>query len=199
MATTQPQATGKGQAAGSRFIVRETGDGLGIVVPLARHKGLVFTLGMFLLYWVFITFFDLFAAPGFLRQQLLAGGRYVLWLLAGAAGAVALAWKLFGTERLFIVGGSLVLSRGLGPLGRRSVFPLDEVRNARIKTRYVPTGYKGRTVLASTISFQVRGKTYDFGADMEAEERSSVYHAMLRHLPPQANETENTQEPEGED
>lgn len=196
MTTTPPGASSEAQIAGSRFIVRETGDGLGIVVPLARHKGLVFILGLFLLYWVGFTLFDLLVLP--MLRHLLPGGWYALWLLAGAAGAGALAWKLFGTERLFITGGALVLSRGLGFLGRRSIFPLDEVRKARIRTRYVPTGHKGGMVLRSTISFQARGKTYDFGADMEAGERSAVYHAMLRHLPPQAL-ADDTEEPEGEE
>lgn len=40
MTAVARKRTSEGQVAGSRFIVRETGDGLGIVVPLARNKGL---------------------------------------------------------------------------------------------------------------------------------------------------------------
>lgn len=39
----------------------------------------------------------------------------------------------------------------------------------------------------------IRGKTYNFGADMEAEERSAVYRAILRRLP-QARAAEEADE-----
>lgn len=182
------KGTSAGQVAGSRFIVRETSDGLGIVVPLARNKGLMFFLKVFLTYWVGFSLFDLFVLSGFLREYLLPGSWYALWLIAGAVGMGMLGWKLFGTERLFITGGALVFSKGLGFLSRRAVFLLDEVKKVGIRTIHVPTGYKGGMVLQSIISFEARGKTYNFGADMEAEERSAVYHAILRHLPPQPRE-----------
>lgn len=183
MTTTEQKRAGVGQVAGSRFIVRETDDGLGIVVPLPRAKVLVYALGLLLLY-----------LAGFLPvlRDRLTEGWYTLWLVAGTLGVGALAWRLFGTERLFITDGALVLSRWPNLPGRRAVFLPGEITRARIRTRYVPTGDRaGRMVLRSTISFEARGKTYDFGEDMDADERSVVYHAMLRHLPPEAREPED--------
>lgn len=165
MAVTQPTETGKGQAAGLRFIVRETSDGLGIVVPLARDKGLMFTFGMFPLCWAVIGFFDLFLSPGLLPPATAAR-----WRLCAVAAGWRYRSRCAGQEAVrhraaFIVSGSLVFSRGLGFFGRRRIFPLDKVRNTRIRTRYVRSGNKGGPVLRSTISFEVHGKTYDFGAD----------------------------------
>lgn len=166
-----------------RVTVRETADGLGILVYSERRLRYFRWLVLGLTPWCFFGLV-LFDVGGLRPPDGIDEVWYVLWALAGLAAVGVGVWREFRRfERLFITGGALVFSRGR----RRTIHPLDEVKNVRIRTLFVPGEGKGRHLIPrSVMSFDAGGRTYDFGTAIDAEERSAVYHALLRHLPPGA-------------
>lgn len=181
----------------SRGAVRETADGLGIRAPADLDLPEVQYVTLALVLWVVVEYFLVSGVTAGVAPAPLYGFLLVLWTAAGLAGIGVAAWGVYAPERLFVTSGALVLSKGR--LFRRGtdIYQLDEVKNLRIRTVFVTRtrGKVQQTVAVNTIAFDARGRTHDFGAQMDVEERSAAYAALLRHLPPGAGAAE---EPEQE-
>ena len=101
------------------------------------------------------------------------------WTIAGAACWWIVLWNLFGSERLFVTSGALVMSKGIGPLRRRTVCPVDSVANLRVSL----TPPDANSLQVAGIELDADGRSRRFGIDFDATERSAVLQALQRVLP----------------
>lgn len=163
------------------MIIRETLDGLGIYTPSKLNVPLVLFLLLWLGGW---SVGEYFAVTEIMRSGNILTDAFLLvwltfWTIGGAACWWVVLWSLFGSERLFVTSGALVMSKGLGPLRRRTVYPVDMVANLRVgATPHAPNGMQ-----VAGIEFEAAGKARRFGFDLDVSERSAVLEVLQRVLP----------------
>ena len=178
-------------AATARITIRETPDGLGIYNPARRNMPVVLFLLLWLAGWSAGEYFAL--AEILSSRNPIAEGFLIFWVtfwtMGGAICWWVVLWNLFGTERVFVTGGALVRSVGVGPLRRRKVYPVGEISNLRSIS---PAKGGNGTILASAIAFDVDGKTREVGAGMDQDEVEVVLAALRRYLPQTATMTGKT-------
>lgn len=166
---------------GSRVIIRETLDGLGIYNPSKLNVPLVLFLLLWLGGW---SVGEYFAVTEMMRNGNILTDAFLLvwltfWTIAGAACWWIVLWNLFGSERLFVTSGALVMSKGLGLLRWRTVYPLEAVANLRVSA----TPQAPNSLQVAGIEFEAGGKARRFGFDFDVSERSAVLAALQRVLP----------------
>lgn len=166
----------------SRITIRETLDGLGIYNPARRNIVLVLFLMLWLTGWAFG---EIFALSEIFRGGDLAGSAFLLvwvtfWTLGGLFALATLLWNLFGSERLFVTGGMLVHSVGVGPLRRKRIYAAGEVSGLRVVGSGDPAG---NAIPVGSIDYQARGSSHTFGIGMSRQEAEASLAAIRRALP----------------
>lgn len=166
---------------GSRVIIRETLDGLGIYNPSKLNVPLVLFLLLWLGGW---GVGEYFAITEIMKSGNLFSDAFLLvwltfWTIGGAFCWWLVLWNLFGSERLFITAGAMVVSKGLGPMRRSRVYPVETISKLRVSaTSAVADGTQ-----VAGIEFEAGGKARRFGFDLDESERISVLQALRRVLP----------------
>jgi hypothetical protein len=169
-------------AAGSRITIRETLDGLGIYNPSRLNVPMVLFLLLWLGGW---SVGEYFAISEILSSGNLFTNAFLLvwvtfWTIGGAFCWWMVLWNLFGSERLFVTGGAVVRSVGLGPLRWRRVFPVASISNLRM------VGPGSHDATTSAIAFEAGGRTRRFGVSMDRAEMEASMAALKRVLPESA-------------
>lgn len=172
---------GETRLPGSRVIIRETLDGLGIYNPARLNVPLVLFLLLWLGGWAVGEYF---AVSEIMRSGNIFTDAFLLvwvtfWTIGGAFCWWIVLWSLFGSERLFVTSGALVVSKGLGPLRRRTVYPVATVTRLRVSA----TPHVADSGTVAGIAFEAGGKARRFGIDLGASERLAVLEALQRVLP----------------
>ncbi len=177
LAGTFPKA-----AEPQRITIRETADGLGVHVPSVKQIPVILFVLVWLCGWAAGEWFalsEIFRA-GFSAADIFLIVWLTVWTIAGAGVVYAVLWQLFGSERLFITAGALVIDRGFGTLRRKKVWGPGEAARFR---KAGSTMRKGRLVAGRGIAFEAGGATRSFGAGLSDEETRIVLAAIARHLP----------------
>ena len=165
----------------NRITIRETLDGLGIYNPARRNIVLILFMMLWLTGW---SFGEYFALSQILRGGNIAASVFLLvwatfWTLGGLGALAVLLWNLFGSERLFITGGTLIHTKGFGPFQRKRAYPVGQVNGFRIDTRGNPAT---NAVPLGAVEYQAGGVRY-FGIGMTREEAEASLAAIRRALP----------------
>lgn len=165
-----------------RVTIRRTADGLGIHNPTRRSIPVI----LFLLFWLC----GWAAGAGFALTEIVGGTPWPImiflmvwlsiWTVGGVVAMLTVAWQLAGIERLFIISGVMVVERGFGPFRRRQIHPLADVTNLRVKIASNPQA--SGLVQVGSVTFDVAGKTYDFGIGLDSVETAAVIDAIRAEL-----------------
>lgn len=175
-------------AAAARVTIRETADGLGVYRPAERNRSMIVGLSIWLVAWGMgeaLALLVLATGDDPVGNAIIYGF-LALWTLGGLAGIWTLAWQLFGSERLFVAGGALVVSNGLAFLRWRSMHKLASVGNVRVET--VSGGGAGTLArkrggpTRRAVAYDVEGRRRIFGEGLDEQRLSDVAAAILRHI-----------------
>jgi hypothetical protein len=165
-----------------RITIRETADGLGIHVPAVKHITVMLGIFVWLGGWTAGEWFALYQifTGGFGPDTVFLIFWVSIWTLGGIFAWMTLLWQLFGSERLFITGGSVVQDWGFGPFRTKTVWAPGEATKFR---KAEPTLRKGRLQTSKGIAYEAGGAMRNFGASLTADETKAVLAAIGRHMP----------------
>lgn len=154
-----------------RIAIRRTEDGLGIHIPPPRRLGMVAFLSLWLCGWA--------AGVAFATGELVRGGIsvpdlflfvwLVPWTLGGLVVLWAVAWQLFGVERLFFTAGSLVREWSIPGFGRRRVVHGADILSVKVDNKMVNDFAGLGSIVVTTTGKQMR-----IGSDLERHEAELV-------------------------
>jgi hypothetical protein len=153
--------------------------GFRIVIPASRKAWVLFACGVGI--WVVILAFEL----SYLRS---AGARSfgegLKWLLMTAAiglgmGSLAAAAGL-RRDTVVIEGKSLVVRKEFAFIRKERAFDLGEIRNLRPWSLDYPPGSRHRP---SSVAFDYKGKTYQFGCALSAPEVMRLIKTIRTRFP----------------
>jgi hypothetical protein len=107
-----------------------------------------------------------------------------LWTLAGATALYALAYALAGREEIGIHGGTLVLRRGVGPVGRTRAFDLGSLSRLRAEpTPRHDLAWPGAA--RGAIAFDYGARSHRLGDGLEGTDVSTVLELIEARVPVQ--------------
>ena len=141
----------------ARFAIEKTRSGDIIRVKAPRPIGSI----LFLLFWLGgWTFGGVWAIKGLMQEfqpflMFWLGG----WALGWAFAARTLAWMLFGSETLTVVGRDLEIGYHVGPFSRRKLYRGADIRNLK------PSGFVGssHTIPPLRGTSRVGAVQFDYG------------------------------------
>jgi hypothetical protein len=207
MANVDPTTGVSSSASSSRAIVTTGPEGLSVSVGPGgvRAGGVGFIIG--LLFWLPAELWmgnsvahmrgriDLFHFPAVLNA--FPAVWLALWTIFGLGLVMGFLFSFWGREQLIVGQSSVTLRATLFGLSRTLEFPIDRVQNVRIsgtsKIRVLVTmpGLSGAQEVTSdqvpkiqvsgtSLAFDVRGKSYGFGASLGADTIRTIQDAIER-------------------
>ncbi len=172
-----------------RSTVRQTHEGLEIVIPAKRNAFLMLFLTAWVVGWCFgevsairELFFGQSDAP-----ELFLGVWLLMWTAGGGAALYMWLWMATGAEIILLRGNVLALRRNVWGVGRVKEYDLSHVINLRVApAAWNPYDWSGAMqfwgIGGGPIAFDYGSRTFRFGASVdEAEARDIVNQLKAQH------------------
>jgi hypothetical protein len=172
-----------------RSTVRQTNEGLEIVIPAKRNAFLILFLTAWLVGWCFGEVFAIreLALGQSDAPKLFVGAWLLMWTVAGGAAIYTWLWMARGIEVVLLRGDVLALRRDVFGFGRTREYDLSHVSNLRVASSawnsYDWTGaMQFWGIGGGPVAFDYGARTFRFAASVdEAEARDIVKQLKAQH------------------
>lgn len=166
---------------GRRSTVRNTADGLEVVIPANRNAFILLFLSAWLVGWAFG---EVSAAQEVLSGR--AGGASLflvawlaMWTVGGGWAIYTWLWMAAGKEIVSLRPGELCLKRDTFGLGRTHEYDLAQVKELRVSPQVAdPFGWSGGMRFwglgGGLVAFDYGAKTFRFGGSVDEAEASQI-------------------------